>query len=100
MKRWEWTLLFCLLFSTVAEASVFSKIKGFLTWELISYIATAVLALVAGGGIIYTKAAKTIEEVGEFLDTLGAAVEDKKITKDELVAIIKEGKEVLSIWKK
>ena len=87
------------LFSTLAYAGVFGTIKGWISGQVMAYIASAVLALVAGGlGVKYKKALLTIKEVGEFIKVLTDALEDDKLTKTELKQIAKEGKDIIDVW--
>ena len=86
--------------ATAAEAGVFGKVAGALSEEVVALIVSAVVAMFAGAlGIIFVRVTRTFREAGEFLNTLGYALEDHRITREELATIIREGKEVFMAWK-
>lgn len=67
--------------------------------EIIAAVLTAiVIAIATFFGVYYVKISRTCKEAGEFLATLGAALEDKRITREEIGHIIKEGKDVFHVW--
>lgn len=89
------------LFATSAYAGVFGKIGDWLKGEVLAVVLTALLAVVAGATtVVFSRIVTTLKEAGEFLSILGAAIEDKKITEEEISSILKEGKDVLNPWKK
>ena len=48
-------------------------------------------AIVAGAvGVMYKRITRTCKEAGEFLAALGTALEDKKITREELISLLWE----------
>lgn len=61
---------------------------------IVAYIATAVLAVVAGW--LKWNYNKTIKEVVDVILSLKDALEDGKITKEELDKIVKEAKEAFA----
>ena len=70
-----------------------------MTGEVLAFIASAILVFIAGAvGVMFTKITRTFKEFGEFLSALGTALEDKKITREEICAIVKEGKDVFAVW--
>ena len=82
-----------------AYAGVFSSVKSWLTTEVGAMIASSAAALISGTlGVLYVKIIRTFRETGEFLATLGMALDDNSITSDELSDIIKEGREIFSVW--
>ena len=86
--------------ASAAEAGVLGKVAGALSGEVVALIVSAVVAMFAGAlGIIFVRVARTFREAGEFLSTLGNALEDRRITREELAAIIRAGKEVFMAWK-
>jgi len=92
-------LVVILLFATQAFAGVLGTVKGWLTGEVIALLATAVLGIVGGAiGLLFHKLARTCKEAGEFMTTLGAALEDKRLTRDEIGAIVKEGRDIFAVW--
>lgn len=94
-------IILAMLFATPAYAGVFGKIGGWFSWEVAAIVLSAVVALIAGAAtVMFTKITRTLKEAGEFLVVFGNALEDKKTTPDELKAILKEGRDVLDIWKK
>ena len=89
-----------ILVSTQAFAGVFDTVKGWVTGEVLGYVSAAVLVIIAGAiGVLYTKITRTFKEAGEFLATLGTALEDKRLTREELGAIVKEGKDIFAVWR-
>ena len=41
----------------------------------------------------------TMKEAGEFLRVLGFALEDNRITREELASIVKEGRDIFAAWR-
>ena len=67
---------------------------------LIAEILTIVLALLSIFlGAKYREAKRIMKEVAEAMDKTYKALEDNKITKDELKQVIKEWADVLKIWR-
>lgn len=65
--------------------------------EIIGLVLSAVLAL-GGGWVGYViKGAKATKEIGELLSVAGRALEDKKITKEEIAQILKEFNDVKEV---
>jgi hypothetical protein len=48
---------------------------------------------------MFVRVARTFREAGEFLTTLGCALEDRRISREELAAIIREGRDIFVVWK-
>ena len=93
--------MFLVLSVTPAFAGVIGTVKGWLTGEVIAVIATAVLGIICGTiGLLFSKISRTFKEAGEFLSTLGTAIEDRKMTREEIASIIKEGRDVFAVWGK
>jgi len=98
MKRWELTLLFCLLFATIAEANIFTSVKDWFTGNVAAYILTGILAI----GIVALWAgwiSSLLISCGTLFITVGNAISDKKITNEELADIkqkIKDLREIAS----
>ena len=81
-------------------AAILGKITSALWGEVIPLLLSAALAIAAGiAGILFARVARTLRETGEFLATLGIALEDKKISRDELASIVKEAKDIFLAWK-
>ena len=94
-------LVLVLIIAAPAHAGVFGKIGDWLKGEVLVYALTALLLLFAGvSGVLFGKIVTTLKEAGEFLTVLGIAIEDKKISKDELHSIVKEAKDVFNPWRK
>lgn len=92
-------VLMSVLVSVYAYAGALETAKNWLTGEVLALIASTVLALAGGAlGLIFRKISRTFKEVGEFMTTLGTAIEDRRITRDELAQIIKEGRDVFKVW--
>jgi len=67
---------------------------------LVAEILTIVLALLSIFlGVKYKKAKRIMKEVAEAMDKTYKAIEDNKVTKDELKQVIKEWADVLKIWR-
>ena len=83
-----------------AHAGVFSAMKGWLSGEVLALLASAVLAALGGTlGVLFGRVARTFREAGEFLSVLGEAIEDSRLTREELVSVIREGKEIFAVWR-
>ncbi|MHB9030986.1 MAG: hypothetical protein ACYC9O_19625 [Candidatus Latescibacterota bacterium] len=89
------------LFSAAAaEAGILGKLTSSLSFEVIALVISALLALAAGAlGIVFVRVARTFRETGEFLTALGCALDDRRITREELAGIVKEGKDIFGIWR-
>lgn len=104
MKRTTTTvipaILVALFAAAPAYAGVFGSVKGWFTGEIAAIVISAVIAIIGGtAGLLYGKVTRTFREAGEFLTTLGEALEDRRVTRDELAAIIRSGKEVFAVWR-
>jgi len=94
------TMLFTVFFANTAFAGILGKARIWLTGEVTAIIFSAVIAILAGAfGLAFAKVSRTFKELGEFLITIAAAVEDKRITREELSNILSEGKDVLKVWR-
>jgi len=83
----------------VYEAGIFGTVKNWLSTEVIAMIITVIVGIIAGAlGALSGKLKKTFVEAGQFMTVLGAALEDNKISREELGHIVKEGKDVFRIW--
>lgn len=91
------------LIPTVAQAGIgdwINSAKSWMSGELLALLATAGVALLASvAGVQFAKVQKTFAEFGEFMTTLSNALDDRKITNDELRAIVKEGKDIFAVWR-
>ena len=68
--------------------------------SLIAEILAIVLALLSiYFGSKYRKAKRIMKELAEAMDKTYKALEDDKVTKEELKQVIKEWKDVLEIWR-
>ena len=93
-------LLFTVFFANAAFAGILGKVRIWLTGELMAIIFSAVIAILAGiFSLAFAKVSRTFKELGEFMITIAAAVEDKHITREELSNILSEGKDVLKVWR-
>jgi len=67
---------------------------------LIAEILTIVLALLSlYFGSKYKKAKQVMKELAEAIDKTYKALEDNKITEEELKGVLKEWKDLLEIWR-
>ena len=82
-----------------SHAGVLGKVKALATAEAAALALSAVLTILGGiMGIAFKKISRTFKEAGEFMTTLGNALEDKRLTREELAGIIKEGKDIFEVW--
>ena len=88
-------------FAVQADAvEILGKITSVLSGEVISLTLSAVVAIGAGIlGILFTRVSRTLKEAGDFLTVLGNALEDRRITREELAGIVKEGRDIFGVWK-
>jgi len=83
-----------------AHAGIVGNAGKWLTGEVGAYILSAVIALIgAGFGTMFVRMTRTFKETGEFLAALGEALEDRRITREELAAIIREGRDIFRVWR-
>jgi hypothetical protein len=100
------------VFAVIASATIMTNcahagigemvagVKGWFTLEVAAFGLSMLLTLAAGaGGFLYTRIAHTLREAGEFLAVLGEAVEDQKLTREELADILSEGRDIFGIWR-
>ena len=67
---------------------------------LIAEILTIILALLSlYFGSKYKKAKQVMKELAEAIDKTYKALEDNKITEEELKGVLKEWKDLLEIWR-
>ena len=104
MKKMFITVIVTFLLSAVltgyVNAGVWGTVKTWLTGEVLALIASTLLALAGGTlGLMFRKISRTFKEAGEFMTTLGTAIEDRRITRDELAGIIKEGQDIFEVWR-
>jgi predicted membrane protein len=94
------TIILGIMVATPVYAGIIGNVKSWITGEASALILSAVLTIIAGAlGLLFSKIARTFLEVGEFLTYLGTAVEDGRISREELGGMIKEGKDIFSIWR-
>lgn len=107
MKNFVKTLMLVVAVMIITAALVYAGpidwVKGIgkdVGIQLIALLVTAGLGMAGGGVIVRKKLTATMKEGGELIVTLGAALEDNRLTKEEVVDIYKEYKDVVAIWKK
>ena len=82
------------------HAGVFGKAGAWITGEVAALIASGIMVLLAGVfGVLFRKVTRTFKETGEFLTTLGTALEDQRLSREELAAVIKEGGDIFKLWR-
>ncbi len=90
-------LLICI---SPAHAGILGKAKALITAEAAALALSTLLAVFGGFlGLTFMKISRTLKEVGEFIAVLGDALEDKRLTREELARIVKEGREIFMIWR-
>ena len=93
-------ILFFVIFAGFAEASVLEKARSSLTSEVLALFASCIIALLCGAfGIMFKKVIRTFKEIGDFMTTLGEALEDHRLSREEFASIIKEGRDIFEVWK-
>ena len=103
MKRFVFTaglvVYVMLFFIDFAQAGVIGTVKSWLSGEVVALVASALLAIVGGAcGLTYRKITRTFKEMGECLAAIGIALEDNKLTREELAKIVEEGRDILAVW--
>ena len=98
MKRFIFAagLVVCvmLFFIDFAQAGVIGTVKSWLSGEVVALVASALLAIVGGVfGLTYRKITRTFKEIGECLTAIGIALEDNKLTREELIKSLIELKQ-------
>ena len=95
-------IAFALLFAVIAataHAGPLGRVSSWLTLEAVAFALSAVVAVIGGAlGIAFKRVSHTFKEVGEFLTALGSALEDQRLTREELADIINEGRDIFAIW--
>ena len=100
MTVWAAAMIMLAASAEAGISAVAGKAASYLTGEVIALLASAVLAALAGAmGILFVRVARTFREAGEFLTALGCALDDRRITREELAGIIRAGKEVFAVWR-
>ena len=104
MKRTTTITFIAALMSVIcagtACAGPLDAAKNWITLEVLALVLSAVATIIGGTvGLLFGRVARTFSEAGEFLAALGSALEDSRITRDELAVIIREGREVFAVWK-
>jgi len=85
--------------TTLAHAGIWEKGKALITGEVAAVVFSSTLVLLGGTfGVVFKKLVRTFNEAGEFLSVLGEALEDTRLTREELSDIIKEGRDIFAVW--
>jgi len=80
-------------------AGIPGKIQTWITGEMFAVILSGILAVLAGGfGYLFIRVIRTFKEAGEFLVSLSTALEDRRITREELAALIRQGRDIFKVW--
>lgn len=89
-----------LLFAHAAHAGGFATVKSWISLEVAAFVLSAVLTVIGGAlGVVFRRISQTLKAVGEFMTELGTALEDSRLTREELAALIKEGSDIFAVWK-
>ena len=92
-------VLLSMIFAGYAHAGIWEKAKSWLTGEVLALVASTLLAILGSSfRLVFIKISRTFREAGEFMTILGMAIEDRRITRDELANIIKEGRDIFNVW--
>ncbi len=95
----------CAAAAAMTAAPVFGmgiagKVANMVTGEVMSLVLSAAAVVIAGAsGLLFARVARTFREAGEFLSTLGTAIEDRRITREELASVVREAKDIFRVWK-
>jgi hypothetical protein len=82
------------------HAGTIDSVKSWITGEALAFILSATATILAGvSGVLYQRVASAMKEAGEFLRVLGSALEDNRITREELASIVKEGRDIFAAWR-
>ena len=93
------SILFAALMAGSAHAGVLGKMRSWITGEVMAFFLSGIVAVLGGMfGVMFKKVNRTFKEVGEFMTALGTALEDQKLTREELAAIVKEGRDIFKVW--
>ena len=92
--------------ATVAYAGPLGTIKAWITGEIAQLILAGIAGILTIAlGILMKKfgdsgekVKQTFKETAEFIDVVGAAIADDKISKEELKNIVEEGKDIYEVW--
>jgi len=94
------SVLLAVFLTGTAHAGELGKLKSWLTGEVLALFVSGIIALLGGiFGIMFKKVTRTFKEAGEFMAELGTALEDHRITREELANIVKEGREIFAVWR-
>ena len=94
------SILFVAIMTGSAHAGVLDKVKSWITGDVMAFFLSGIVVILGGMfGTALKKMNRTFKEVGEFLTVLGTALEDQKLTREELAAIVREGKDIFVVWK-
>ena len=92
-------LFVLIMISTPAHAGIIAEAQSWVTGEVLALAASAGIALLSAiFGVMFRRITRTCREAGEFLTALGMALEDDRISRDELAHIIREGKDIFRVW--
>ena len=92
--------VFVVLFSHGMYAETADKTSSLISGEFLAIVLSAVVTILGSVfGMTLKRISRTFKEAGEFMSTLGSALEDNRLTRDELTAIIKEGSDIFTTWK-
>lgn len=93
------SVLFTILMAGLAHAGILGKVRSWITGEVMAFFLSGIVAVLGGMfGVMYKKVNRTFKEAGEFMTALGTALEDQKLTREELAGILKEGKDIFRVW--
>ena len=91
--------VFGVFLAETVHAGVFGRMRSFVTGEVSALFLSGVVVLLGGVfGTMFRKITLTFREAGEFLTVLGDALEDQRLTRDELTAIVRHGRDVFRVW--
>ncbi|HDY88468.1 MAG TPA: hypothetical protein ENH82_10225 [bacterium] len=94
------SMLFLVVLTGFAHAGVLGKVRSWITGEVMAFFLSGIIAVIGGiSGIMFKKMIRTFKEAGEFMSTLGTALEDQRLTREELAGIVKEGRDIFAVWK-
>ena len=93
----------CIFFAAImtgsAHAGILGKMRSWITGEVMAFFLSGIVAVLGGMfGVMFKKVNRTFKEAGEFITALGTALEDQKLTREELAGIIKEGRDIFRVW--
>jgi len=93
-------VLFGVILTGTVHAGWLGGAKSWFTGEVLALFVSGIITLLGGiFGIMFKRVIKTFKEAGEFMTELGTALDDNRVTREELANIVKEGRDIFAVWR-